>query len=169
MAEGLRDSSSSLQRKKPPWLKLDIPVAPLLAAAEEPASLQVLGWPVRSERCSAFPPCLTLQLLLPPQRLGGSSARLGNSLEGLYGSRLRGGGHLSSRPLHLAASALMPRHRSFAALEVPGLLPKCQHACGEQPLSCCLQRGTAACPAATDVHHPDHPEVSPRAHALAQF
>ncbi|KAM3827049.1 inactive rhomboid protein 1 isoform 5-T5 [Vipera latastei] len=42
MAEGLRDSSSSLQRKKPPWLKLDIPVAPLSATAEEPASLQPL-------------------------------------------------------------------------------------------------------------------------------
>uniref|UniRef100_A0A8C5WUZ3 Inactive rhomboid protein n=1 Tax=Laticauda laticaudata TaxID=8630 RepID=A0A8C5WUZ3_LATLA len=38
MAEICRDSSSSLQRKKPPWLKLDIPAAPLLAAAEEPAS-----------------------------------------------------------------------------------------------------------------------------------
>ncbi|XP_026560298.1 inactive rhomboid protein 1 isoform X2 [Pseudonaja textilis] len=43
MAEICRDSSSSLQRKKPPWLKLDIPAAPLLAAAEEPApSLQPL-------------------------------------------------------------------------------------------------------------------------------
>ncbi|KAM6424381.1 inactive rhomboid protein 1 isoform 2-T3 [Liasis olivaceus] len=40
MSEVRRDSSSSLQRKKPPWLKLDIPAAPLLAAAEEPASLQ---------------------------------------------------------------------------------------------------------------------------------
>lgn len=68
----------------------------------------------------------------------------------------------------MAASALMPRHRSFAALEAPGLPPKHQHACREQPLSCCLQRGTAACPAATDVHHPDHLEVSPRARALAQ-
>lgn len=167
MAEGLRDSSSSLQKKKPPWLKLDIPVAPLLATAEEPASLQVPGRPARSEHCSAFPP--TLQLLLAPERLGGSSAGLGNSLEGLYGSRLRGGGHLSSHPLHLAANALMPGHHSFAALEAPGLLPKCQHACGEQPLSCCLQRGTAACPTATNIHHPDHPEVSPRARALAQF
>ncbi|XP_058013297.1 inactive rhomboid protein 1 isoform X1 [Ahaetulla prasina] len=42
MTEVCQDSSSSLQRKKPPWLKLDIPAAPFLAAAEEPASLQPL-------------------------------------------------------------------------------------------------------------------------------
>lgn len=40
MSECRRDSTSSLQRKKPPWLKLDIPaVAP--PAAEEPSVLQV--------------------------------------------------------------------------------------------------------------------------------
>nr|XP_031543051.1 inactive rhomboid protein 1 isoform X2 [Vicugna pacos] len=41
MSEVRRDSTSSLQRKKPPWLKLDIPaVAP--PAAEEPSFLQPL-------------------------------------------------------------------------------------------------------------------------------
>lgn len=39
MAELRRDSTSSLQRKKPPWLKLDIPVP--VVAAEEPALPQV--------------------------------------------------------------------------------------------------------------------------------
>lgn len=40
MSEARRDSTSSLQRKKPPWLKLDIPaVAP--PAAEDPSFLQV--------------------------------------------------------------------------------------------------------------------------------
>lgn len=73
---------------------------------------------------------------------------------------------LSSGPLPLAASAVMPGHGSFAALEEPGLPPKRQHACRQQPLPCCLQRGTAACTAATDVHHPDHLEVSPGAHDI---
>lgn len=41
MSEGRRDSTSSLQRKKPPWLKLDIPV-PMPPAAEEPSFLQPL-------------------------------------------------------------------------------------------------------------------------------
>ncbi|XP_008585516.1 PREDICTED: inactive rhomboid protein 1 isoform X3 [Galeopterus variegatus] len=42
MSEARRDSTSSLQRKKPPWLKLDIPAAaPLPLAAEEPGFLQV--------------------------------------------------------------------------------------------------------------------------------
>uniref|UniRef100_A0ABM5EZE5 Inactive rhomboid protein n=1 Tax=Pogona vitticeps TaxID=103695 RepID=A0ABM5EZE5_9SAUR len=43
MSEGgtRRDSTSSLQRKKPPWLKLDIPLpAPGVATSEEPASVQ---------------------------------------------------------------------------------------------------------------------------------
>ncbi|KAK7804048.1 hypothetical protein U0070_015774 [Myodes glareolus] len=41
MSEARRDSTSSLQRKKPPWLKLDIPaVAP--PAAEDPSFLQPL-------------------------------------------------------------------------------------------------------------------------------
>lgn len=41
MSEARRDSTSSLQRKKPPWLKLDIPaVVPAAAvAAEDPGSL----------------------------------------------------------------------------------------------------------------------------------
>ncbi|KAJ6655947.1 hypothetical protein lerEdw1_004532 [Lerista edwardsae] len=38
-----RDSTSSLQRKKPPWLKLDIPVPGLVPAAEEPPPAQVPG------------------------------------------------------------------------------------------------------------------------------
>ncbi|KAM4814335.1 inactive rhomboid protein 1 isoform 1-T2 [Urocitellus parryii] len=40
MSEGRRDSTSSLQRKKPPWLKLDIP-AVMPPPAEEPSFLQV--------------------------------------------------------------------------------------------------------------------------------
>ncbi|XP_052514814.1 inactive rhomboid protein 1 isoform X1 [Budorcas taxicolor] len=41
MGEARRDSSSSLQHKKPPWLKLDIP-AVVPPAAEEPSFLQPL-------------------------------------------------------------------------------------------------------------------------------
>lgn len=43
MSEVRHDSTSSLQRKKPPWLKLDIPVpAPM---PEEPQPVQVpRGW-----------------------------------------------------------------------------------------------------------------------------
>ncbi|KAG8508959.1 Inactive rhomboid protein 1 [Galemys pyrenaicus] len=41
MGEARRDSTSSLQRKKPPWLKLDIP-AVAAPAAEEPNLLQPL-------------------------------------------------------------------------------------------------------------------------------
>lgn len=40
MSEVRRDSASSLQRKKPPWLKLDIPAA-APPATEEPSFLQV--------------------------------------------------------------------------------------------------------------------------------
>ncbi|XP_045704905.1 inactive rhomboid protein 1 isoform X4 [Phyllostomus hastatus] len=40
MSEARRDSTSSLQRKKPPWLKLDIP-AVVPPVAEEPSFLQV--------------------------------------------------------------------------------------------------------------------------------
>ncbi|XP_074237945.1 inactive rhomboid protein 1 isoform X4 [Saimiri boliviensis] len=40
MSEARRDSTSSLQRKKPPWLKLDIPSA-APPTAEEPSFLQV--------------------------------------------------------------------------------------------------------------------------------
>lgn len=39
MSEARRDSTSSLQRKKPPWLKLDIPAA-VPPAAEDPSFLQ---------------------------------------------------------------------------------------------------------------------------------
>lgn len=45
MSEARRDSTSSLQRKKPPWLKLDIP-AVVPPAAEDPSFLQVGFWPV---------------------------------------------------------------------------------------------------------------------------
>uniref|UniRef100_A0A8C8ZJQ6 Inactive rhomboid protein 1 n=1 Tax=Prolemur simus TaxID=1328070 RepID=A0A8C8ZJQ6_PROSS len=41
MSEARRDSTSSLQRKKPPWLKLDIP-AMVPPATEEPSFLQPL-------------------------------------------------------------------------------------------------------------------------------
>ncbi|PNJ02746.1 RHBDF1 isoform 1, partial [Pongo abelii] len=41
MSEARRDSTSSLQRKKPPWLKLDIPSA-VPPTAEEPSFLQPL-------------------------------------------------------------------------------------------------------------------------------
>uniref|UniRef100_A0A8C6AFB1 Inactive rhomboid protein 1 n=1 Tax=Monodon monoceros TaxID=40151 RepID=A0A8C6AFB1_MONMO len=41
MGEARRDSTSSLQRKKPPWLKLDIP-AVVPPAAEESSFLQPL-------------------------------------------------------------------------------------------------------------------------------
>ncbi|XP_041532535.1 inactive rhomboid protein 1 isoform X5 [Microtus oregoni] len=41
MSEARRDSTSSLQRKKPPWLKLDIP-AVVPPAAEDPSFLQPL-------------------------------------------------------------------------------------------------------------------------------
>lgn len=40
MSEARRDSTSSLQRKKPPWLKLDIP-AVAAPVSEEPSFLQV--------------------------------------------------------------------------------------------------------------------------------
>lgn len=39
MTEVRRDSTSSLQRKKPPWLKLEIPSAPVITT-EEPTFLQ---------------------------------------------------------------------------------------------------------------------------------
>uniref|UniRef100_A0A8C8W8S2 Inactive rhomboid protein 1 n=1 Tax=Peromyscus maniculatus bairdii TaxID=230844 RepID=A0A8C8W8S2_PERMB len=42
MSEARRDSTSSLQRKKPPWLKLDIPAVVPPPAAEEPSFLQPL-------------------------------------------------------------------------------------------------------------------------------
>ncbi|XP_075755305.1 inactive rhomboid protein 1 isoform X3 [Pelodiscus sinensis] len=40
MSEVRRDSTSSLQRKKPPWLKLDIPVPVSVAVPEEPTFVQ---------------------------------------------------------------------------------------------------------------------------------
>ncbi|NWH64523.1 RHDF1 protein, partial [Geococcyx californianus] len=36
MSEVRHDSTSSLQRKKPPWLKLDIPVPAPMSVPEEP-------------------------------------------------------------------------------------------------------------------------------------
>lgn len=57
MSEARRDSTSSLQRKKPPWLRLDIPAA-LPPAAEEPGFFQVgpgrqgpWGCPVQPPHC----------------------------------------------------------------------------------------------------------------------
>lgn len=46
MSEARHDSTSSLQRKKPPWLKLDIPVPVPLPVPEEPpqpVQVQALG------------------------------------------------------------------------------------------------------------------------------
>lgn len=44
MSEARHDSTSSLQRKKPPWLKLDIPVPVPMAVPEEPPQpVQVQG------------------------------------------------------------------------------------------------------------------------------
>ncbi|NXI56563.1 RHDF1 protein, partial [Chloroceryle aenea] len=40
MSEVRHDSTSSLQRKKPPWLKLDIPVPVPLPVPEEPQPVQ---------------------------------------------------------------------------------------------------------------------------------
>lgn len=40
MAEPLRESTSSLQRKKPPWLRLDIPMAQM-SLDEPPTFVQV--------------------------------------------------------------------------------------------------------------------------------
>lgn len=114
MTEVRRGSSSSLQRKKPPWLKLDIPAAPFLAPAEEAASLQVPGRLASQQWALLCLSAMTLQLLLPPQSLGGPSVGLGNSLGGLHGNWLRsapswslqaGGVGGLSGPLRLAASA----------------------------------------------------------------
>lgn len=41
MSEVRHDSTSSLQRKKPPWLKLDIPVPVPVSVPEEPQPVQV--------------------------------------------------------------------------------------------------------------------------------
>lgn len=43
MSEARHDSTSSLQRKKPPWLKLDIPVPVPVSVPEEPQPVQVQG------------------------------------------------------------------------------------------------------------------------------
>uniref|UniRef100_A0A8C0BG15 RHDF1 protein n=1 Tax=Buteo japonicus TaxID=224669 RepID=A0A8C0BG15_9AVES len=40
MSEARHDSTSSLQRKKPPWLKLDIPVPVPVSVPEEPQPVQ---------------------------------------------------------------------------------------------------------------------------------
>ena len=56
MGEARRDSSSSLQHKKPPWLKLDIP-AVVPPAAEEPSFLQV-GPGQRGLRVLLTAPCV---------------------------------------------------------------------------------------------------------------
>ncbi|NXX98796.1 RHDF1 protein, partial [Centropus bengalensis] len=40
MSEARHDSTSSLQRKKPPWLKLDIPVPAPVSVPEEPQFVQ---------------------------------------------------------------------------------------------------------------------------------
>lgn len=47
-----RPESTSLQRKKPPWLKLDIPAAPQLSFDEPPTFAQVLRPPARTSSAS---------------------------------------------------------------------------------------------------------------------
>uniref|UniRef100_A0A8B9PQK3 RHDF1 protein n=2 Tax=Apteryx TaxID=8821 RepID=A0A8B9PQK3_APTOW len=60
MSEVRRDSTSSLQRKKPPWLKLDIPVpVPVSAPEEQPtrrqAFLRSVSMPADNTRVPSLP------------------------------------------------------------------------------------------------------------------
>ncbi|NXY85556.1 RHDF1 protein, partial [Alcedo cyanopectus] len=62
MSEVRHDSTSSLQRKKPPWLKLDIPVPVPVPAPEEPqppmrrqAFLRSVSMPADNSRVPAGP------------------------------------------------------------------------------------------------------------------
>ncbi|NXG37647.1 RHDF1 protein, partial [Dromaius novaehollandiae] len=62
MSEVRHDSTSSLQRKKPPWLKLDIPVPVPVPAPEEPpppsrrqAFLRSVSMPAENTRVPSLP------------------------------------------------------------------------------------------------------------------
>ncbi|NWR65716.1 RHDF1 protein, partial [Bucorvus abyssinicus] len=62
MSEARHDSTSSLQRKKPPWLKLDIPVPPPMPVPEEPqpsmrrqAFLRSVSMPAENTRVPSLP------------------------------------------------------------------------------------------------------------------
>ncbi|NXH96372.1 RHDF1 protein, partial [Pachycephala philippinensis] len=63
MSEARHDSTSSLQRKKPPWLKLDIPVPVPLPVPEEPpqpptrrqAFLRSVSMPADNSRVPSLP------------------------------------------------------------------------------------------------------------------
>lgn len=65
MAEPRRESTSSLQRKKPPWLRLDIPTAQI-SLDEPPTFVQVT---LSLSQCTAF---LFLRLTPPPSLSGRS-------------------------------------------------------------------------------------------------
>ncbi|NXG84451.1 RHDF1 protein, partial [Stercorarius parasiticus] len=62
MSEARHDSTSSLQRKKPPWLKLDIPVPVPVSVPEEPqpptrrqAFLRSVSMPTDNTRVPSLP------------------------------------------------------------------------------------------------------------------
>ncbi|NXE55693.1 RHDF1 protein, partial [Casuarius casuarius] len=62
MSEVRHDSTSSLQRKKPPWLKLDIPVPVPVPAPEDPppptrrqAFLRSVSMPAENTRVPSLP------------------------------------------------------------------------------------------------------------------
>ncbi|NXE90794.1 RHDF1 protein, partial [Menura novaehollandiae] len=63
MSEARHDSTSSLQRKKPPWLKLDIPVPVPVPVPEEPpqpaarrqAFLRSVSMPAEHGRAPSLP------------------------------------------------------------------------------------------------------------------
>ncbi|XP_032183487.1 inactive rhomboid protein 1 isoform X2 [Mustela erminea] len=82
MSEARRDSTSSLQRKKPPWLRLDIPaVAP--PAAEEPGLFQVGpgrqglgGCPVQPPHCDPAAQPLRRQAFLRSVSMPAETARV---------------------------------------------------------------------------------------------
>ncbi|NXA41566.1 RHDF1 protein, partial [Eudromia elegans] len=62
MSEVRHDSTSSLQRKKPPWLKLDIPVPVPVSVPEEPLAptkrqgfLRSVSMPAENTRVPSLP------------------------------------------------------------------------------------------------------------------
>ncbi|XP_047570154.1 inactive rhomboid protein 1 isoform X6 [Lutra lutra] len=82
MSEARRDSTSSLQRKKPPWLRLDIPAA-APPAAEEPGFFQVGpgrqglgGCPVQPPHCDPAAQPLRRQAFLRSVSMPAETARV---------------------------------------------------------------------------------------------
>lgn len=136
MAEPRRESTSSLQRKKPPWLRLDIPAAQ--GSVEEPPTfVQVTLAPLRA---SLFLPVLLL--------LG-----LANVLP-------------AAPNVTDAPPPFSPPSPGDAAGEEAGLPAQHQYAGGDHSPAVAapglLLRHPAARPAAPVVHHSDHQEVSGR-------